>query len=171
MALVIRYLDVICVEKNRDILVLQFHVNDMKLIRDEDSFISETLTWLSENNIKYELAGYYSNDGLMCGYTGQYYIDVPFEKDNPQFKLLQEKFENPDESIKDERAVLQFTTLELCTEKYQEYQRLNNREALFDDFMDGKITIEKLMESTLSLGFEYKDMIEYIKINSYVVGW
>lgn len=117
MPRIIKYTDQICVEKNRTILFVDFDYNAFKdngNLREETPFIKETLEWLKTNNIDYELIGPFSNSGFLCGYYGRYYIDVPYENDNNQYKLLELYFENIDGTMKDPRKLFCYTTLDVC---------------------------------------------------------
>lgn len=115
MPKIVKYTDEKCVEKNRTILFVDFDYsifNDEDKLKDKTPLIKETLDWFEENNIEYEQIGPFSNSGFLCGYYGRYYIDVPYETSNEKYKLLEEYFENPDGSMKDERKLFCYTKVE-----------------------------------------------------------
>lgn len=125
MPQLVKYTDQICVEKNRDILFVDF---DYDLFYDdskeETPYIKETLQWFYDNNISYEIIGPFSNSGFLEGYYGRYYIDVPYDLTNAKYKLLEEYFENSDGTMKDPKKVFVYCTLEYCKVTYKESKDL-----------------------------------------------
>ena len=117
MPMIVKYTDEKCVEKDRDILFVQFKYNafdDDGDLKEETPYIKETLEFIKNNDIQYELIGPFSNSGFLCGYYGRYYIDVPYETSNDKYKIIEEYFENSDGTTKDENKIFAYCTLVDC---------------------------------------------------------
>lgn len=126
MPQVVRYCDQIAVEENKDALFVDF--SDAYFSQpwddrqdEETDYIKETLMWLDENDIKYELSGPFSNSGWLSGYCPRYYLDIPFDKNDEKYKLVAEKLEYPDEiTPKDDRIRFICVLLETAKPIYAE---------------------------------------------------
>ncbi len=105
MPRVLRYRDQICTEKDRDILFMQFNP---KFVLEDDIDVDDipirkkTLEWLEDNNIEVEWCGPASNSGLISGYFGDFYIDVPYDEENPTYQKLQKYFEDENGELRPE---------------------------------------------------------------------
>ena len=131
MPVLVKYTDEKCVEKDRDILFVQFKYNafeDEEDLREETPFIQETLEFFKNNDIWYELIGPFSNSGFLCGYYGRYYIDVPYETSNSKYKIIEEYFEYPDGTMKDENKIFSYCTLVDCKRILAESEKFWNED-------------------------------------------
>lgn len=125
MPQLVKYTDEKCIEMNRVILFVQFDYNYLEdELREETPYIKETLEFFKNNDIGYELIGPFSNSGLLGGYIGRYYIDVPYEISDEKYKIIEEYFENPDGSMKDSKKLFAYCILEDCKRIYAESKAL-----------------------------------------------
>ncbi len=93
-------LDDIAIEKQRDVLFVDFELdenNDYMNCKVRD----ELIKWLDEQNIAYQEC-FHTHDGctLTMPYLGGLYIDVPFDLNNPTYQKLSQHLENEDGSLK-----------------------------------------------------------------------
>lgn len=89
----IRYIDQIALEKNRDVLFLHFeaYVNEHF---NQDLPRHQVMQWLDLHGIGYEPCMGFQQTDLMDVYTGDLYLDVPFDQHSAKFKELSEHFED-----------------------------------------------------------------------------
>lgn len=171
MPQIIRHIDQICVEKARDILFIDFQYDrrgDTDYLRQDLPYIKETLEWLDQNDIQWEQTGPLSNSGWLSGYVGWYYVDVPYDTTNPQYKLLEAYLENPDGTMKDPNKVFCYITLEICKPALEESRQYNYLEDLIDAYDDKNITEQEFFELATARGIGMERSKEYFETNK---GW
>lgn len=110
MPMVIDYIDKIAREKQRDVLYLEFrHPPGANADDDKGNLffdyrqceIRETLLqWFEENHIAVRPCGPFAQEGLLESYRGQLYLDMPFDKSNPDYQKIENLLENEDGSPK-----------------------------------------------------------------------
>ena len=109
MPRVLKHIDQIGREKNRDVLFVQF---DKKVFPKYDyknyNNRAELLTWLDDNNIAYEECFGVASDNGFESYRGQLYIDVVFDETLDKYNLLNTHIEPQD-------GVLRFEGIGLWT--------------------------------------------------------
>ena len=97
MARILKHIDQIGREKNRDVLFVQF---DRKVFPKYDyknyKNRAELLEWLDNNNISYEECFGIASDNGFEGYRGQLYIDVIFDETLDIYNLLNDHIEPQD---------------------------------------------------------------------------
>ncbi len=121
MPQLIKYTDQKCVEMDRTILFVDFDYDYLENdLREETTYIKETLEFFKNNDIGYELIGPFSNSGILGGYFARYYINVPYETTNKKYKIIEEYFENSDGSMKDSKKLFGYCVLEDCKRIYAE---------------------------------------------------
>lgn len=110
MPQILKHIDQIGREKQRDVLYIVF--NEPK--KDEDRWTDEYLSykykndpvrnefiqWLEENNIPYEECGPIASEFGWESYRGQLYIDVPMDENDERFLKLNEHLEYPNGEMK-----------------------------------------------------------------------
>ena len=86
MPMILKHIDKIAREKQRDVLFVDF----VSPNNEYKNFIprQELLLWLDEHNIAYEECGPIADEYGWESYRGQIYIDLPFDENNAQYKLL-----------------------------------------------------------------------------------
>jgi len=110
MPMIIDPIDAIARKKQRTVLYVTFVPLNDKGYFDAEGFDWENcetrkrvINWLESNNISYRFCQLFLEDGvLVCPYLGHIYLDVPFHRENAEYKKLENYFENPDGSMKDE---------------------------------------------------------------------
>ena len=124
MPQIIKHIDKIAREKNRDVLFLDFCVREVdegelvflrKRYAEECPVMETVQQWLKENNIKYELCGRIADERVLTApHINRLYVDVPFDEENPDYKKLSEYLENEDGSMKIEGVDFMYLPLEVA---------------------------------------------------------
>lgn len=114
MPRLIRHIDQIAREKNRDVVFASFEQppKDDKEEREvsfeypapnhfnhdwhTDFNRLHLISWLEERGIAHEDAGEYASENGWRAYNGNLYIDIPFDEADPQYRTVIEYLENPD---------------------------------------------------------------------------
>ena len=110
MPQLLKHIDRIAREKQRDVLYVQFHDPDWQW-EEFSEFLSTfdykeslprktVLEWLPANDIPFFPCGGIANERTMIAYMGQLYIDVPFDESNPIYRRLAEFLEYPEGGMK-----------------------------------------------------------------------
>jgi hypothetical protein len=58
------------------------------------------LAWLDGNGVPWQPCGHIASPGLMIGYRGEIYIDVPFDESDESYRKVRDYLENSDGSMK-----------------------------------------------------------------------
>ena len=104
MPMLIDEIDAISRQKQRDVLYLHFESEDA----DDDNCgfyenhvaRKKILKWFKSNGIPYWPCGLFADENSMMGYSGQIYIDVPFDLSDQAYQKVQNYLENPDGTLK-----------------------------------------------------------------------
>jgi hypothetical protein len=122
MPMLLQHIDAIARQKNRTVLYLRFFDNEAEELLfgfmcdyENHAARKNIVQWLDENKIEYqECDGFAREDsGLMCGYQGMIYIDVPFDIENEMYKKLAAFLETPGGQIRVEHVGTNFLYLPL----------------------------------------------------------
>ena len=113
----IKHIDQIAREKGRDVLCIEFE-NDTLNPHEYAEYAErkEVIAFLEKNHIEYAKCGDIASENGWRSYRGQLYIDVPYDKENTQYILLEKFLENEDGSTKTEGVVFYYLTLEIAME-------------------------------------------------------
>ena len=100
----IRHIDEIAREKRRDVLYLAFHP-PQRALRSNYDYTTDAqrdtiLAWLTARDVPWTPCGPVADLRVLDAYRGQIYLDVPFDKQLPQFTELCAFLEHPDGSIR-----------------------------------------------------------------------
>lgn len=113
MPQLIEHIDAIGRKKNRDVLMVKvipvdYGPSDKELSPFEEfsrlfdyesnTFRSEFINWLDKVGIVYLECLGFATDYDISSYTGDLYLDVPFDLEHLQYKLLESHLENSDGS-------------------------------------------------------------------------
>lgn len=98
MPQLIRHIDEIARQKQRDVIFLSFSNNEWSA--PNKTARQEAVTWLEANTIPYEPCGLMANEHCMPDYEGHLYLDIPPVQDNPLFQKILAHFEHEDGSSK-----------------------------------------------------------------------
>ena len=113
----IKHIDKIAREKNRDVLFIRFFPtsddkhHNLNIVQDEDNnftisfggnkYINEILNWLTNEEIPWQFCFSSRCEGVLVeSYNGYVYIDVPYDRNNPIFIKINNYLENPDGSVR-----------------------------------------------------------------------
>lgn len=136
MPQIIKFIDEIGREKQRDVLYLEFYpkpenmeIDSYEMYRKiekkifdfdfENSEIrSKVINWLNKNKISYSPCGRFSQaNGIVKmqeKYLGNLYLDIPFDKENTTYRKLEKYFENSDGSMKFQDVRFCYVSLEVA---------------------------------------------------------
>jgi hypothetical protein len=121
MPQIIDHIDKIARDKKRDVLFLEFHPkenwNDKKNKRvyydySSDAIRKRIIDYLNEIGVSWYECGHFASTNFMMGYKGQIYLDVPFDKELPLYKKLEDYLEYPDGTMRFETVRFCYVTLE-----------------------------------------------------------
>gem|GEM_PF-226690 len=127
MPLLVKQIDEIAREKNRDVLFVHFEEYDHE--HQENNHARNALfEWLDLQNIEYFPCMGLAGEALLVSYSGDIYVDVPFDVNNPAFRTLSEYLEDEQGNMKIDGVLFYSLSLELALEI--EADRANDE---FDD--------------------------------------
>jgi hypothetical protein len=124
MPQVLKHIDYIARQKQRDVLYLTFINEPFKSFFSEpepsdhywkqpNSIRSKILIWLDENGFSWKECGEPARISGWRSYAGQIYIDVPFDTNDPEYQKLVEYLEDGNGNIKPEFGNTQFWVMAL----------------------------------------------------------
>ena len=101
MPVILKHIDKIAREKNRDVIFINFNKEvfpsyDHLKYKERNNL----LQWLDENNIPYMECGPIADESGWESYRGQLYIDLPIDEKNKKYKLLCEHLDGPNSTFK-----------------------------------------------------------------------
>lgn len=125
MPQLIRYLDQIAREKQRDVLSIQFtDPSANPFMPDEDHGADQgverrrqqLIEWLDQNGIGWEPCGPVADPNWMRSYDGRIYVDTPYEPGAQPYQKLQGYLEHPDGRMRLEGVHFMLLRLERAME-------------------------------------------------------
>lgn len=93
MPQLLKHIDVIAREKNRDVLFIHFE-NYQEDGEGDDPIRSIVLDWLEDHEIAYEPCMGLEQEGFFDVYSGDIYIDLAVDKDDSNYRELCEYLED-----------------------------------------------------------------------------
>lgn len=116
MARLIDHIDAIARQKQRAVLMLEFHPEEwdevLRYEYESDSMRSMVIEWLNEQHIPWKPCGEFASETSIMPHLGQVYLDVPFDETHPDYLKLQKYLEHPDGSMRFENVRFCYLTLE-----------------------------------------------------------
>lgn len=121
--MLIEHIDAIARQKQRDVLYLCFYPllkgpdDDSWRLYDfrQDVRRTEVIKWFEDHGIAWQLCGPVASEHGFAGpYLGDIYIDVPFDENDPQYQLVRDYIENPDETMRYENVRWYYLPLEIA---------------------------------------------------------
>lgn len=111
MPQLIKYIDQIAREKQRDVLYLEFNPkptkddffgdNNGRYSFEDDSVRTKVLDDLTKMGVTWWFCGPFADENfILRGYDGQVYVDVPYDKDLPLYQKLESYLEHPDGTMR-----------------------------------------------------------------------
>ena len=136
MPLLLEHIDAISRQKQRGVLYVEFHPlatnpEAGEGLSDQDVWAWKTMPdsawqtlpirkqiidWLDAQGIGWQRCGHFADVGLMMGYRGQLYIDLPYDQSLPAFQALQAFLENPDGSMRYPKVFFIYCALDKAME-------------------------------------------------------
>ena len=136
MPLLLEHIDAIARHKQRGVLYVEFHPLALNPevgegLSDQDVWAWKTMPdsawqtlpirqkiidWLDAQVIGWQRCGHFADLGLMMGYRGQLYIDLPYDQSQPAFEALQAFLENPDGSMRYPKVFFIYCALDKAME-------------------------------------------------------
>jgi len=112
MPMIVEYIDAIARKKQRGVLLLKFHPENLgeaffEYDYKKDKRRKKVLSWLRKNKLPWLACAHEASS-----YLGDIYIDVPFDESNPHYQLLKDYLENPDGTMRDKRIRFGYLSLE-----------------------------------------------------------
>ena len=126
MPRVMENIDRIARKIGRGVLFLEFHP---KYDPEKDGFDKmfeqfdykncdarkKVMKWFGENNVRHEECFNIGHEGILSQpYNGEVFIDVPFDKNDPDYLKVEQFLENPDGSMKREGVRFYYLSLEVA---------------------------------------------------------
>jgi hypothetical protein len=130
MPMILNNIDRIAYKKQRDVLYVTFHDSYNDIFNREEGTLKfhyedciprqQLIEWLEEHGIGFSACfGFSSRSGVISlPYLGELYLDVPFDENNPQYKLLFNHLENPDGTMKIEGIIWYYFPLDKAIENH-----------------------------------------------------
>lgn len=129
MPMLLEHIDAIARKKKRDVLFVTFEPaesHDAMKPGDEgyDPFTRiffdwekhpsrrKIIKWLGGNGIEWHPCAHFANPNIMIPYMGQIYIDVPYDRNLPEYRKLEAFLETPDGSMRQPNANFCYCPLE-----------------------------------------------------------
>lgn len=127
MPQLIRTIDEIAREKQRDVIFVQFHNFSTGFVADYRTNPSREaiISWLDEQDIAYVPCGGFESGCIVERYDGELYIDVAIDEKDDNFFKLSERFIGDDGERQYENAWLFYLPLAVAL--------LNSNDAELDD--------------------------------------
>ncbi len=101
MPKILKHIDQIGREKNRDVLYIEFDRKVFAGYRYQNyQNRAELIEWLKTNDIAYEECFGYASDTGDESYKGQLYIDIPFDETLEKYNLLNNHIELKDGELR-----------------------------------------------------------------------
>ncbi|WP_290901736.1 hypothetical protein [Aquabacterium sp.] len=102
MVMLVDYLDAIARRKKRDVLYVDFGLA-LGSCPDRSAWKmlparTQLIEWFCEQEIELEIAVFVANDEILITppYRGEFYIDIPYDKDDPKCQLVLQHMETND---------------------------------------------------------------------------
>ena len=123
MPMLIKHIDEIAREKQRDVLYIKFVPENCTIDDGIDTWLdheyrnqprrAEVLSWFDTHNIPWQMCGLVANENIIeCPYFGDVYIDIPFDENDPQYLIVRNYLENTDGTMRDEQVYFCYLPLE-----------------------------------------------------------
>ena len=110
------HIDYIARQKQRDVLLIEFHNTEtgVKLDYTLNPARKKIIEWFTASDIPPYECGGYASETRLDSYRGQIYIDVPYDKTDPVFRKVETYLENPGGSMEFDGAWFCYFPLDVC---------------------------------------------------------
>ncbi|WP_312087514.1 hypothetical protein [Acinetobacter variabilis] len=135
MPQLLKHIDAIAREKDRDVLFVHFENYEHENADAESYHLRQNLMeWLKQRQINFALCMGIEQPGVIESYSGDLYIDVPFDEAHPIYQMVSEHLEDAEEEMKIPGVLFFVLSLETALEieaDREEFLSLNHDEDEF----------------------------------------
>lgn len=119
MPMLIHHIDAIARQKGRDVVFVTFPECDSWLGESPIDYAQcaardVVITWLDGNRIGWLPCAKFADENFIGAYTGDVYVDVPFDPGNEAYRQVKEFLEYPDGTSKIEGARFSYLPLAIA---------------------------------------------------------
>ncbi|MFM0378451.1 hypothetical protein PQQ72_15700 [Paraburkholderia strydomiana] len=117
MPMLLKHIDAIAREKQRDVLYLSFPPAEKRESRTHYEQLDSRkriIEWLDAHHVIWLMCGDVANENVMRSYAGQIYVDVPYDTEDPTYHSLQELLEHSDGSMRFKDVMFWVVSLQLA---------------------------------------------------------
>lgn len=133
MPKLLKHIDAIAREKNRDVLFLHFE-NYQEYEEGDDPIRAIVLDWLEDHDIAYEpCMGLLHEEYVIDTYAGDIYIDLAMDEDNELYRELSEYLEDDEGNMMLDGVLFFVLSLELALEVEAELKEAELKIAIVDE--------------------------------------
>ncbi|UEM07119.1 hypothetical protein JL101_029415 (plasmid) [Skermanella rosea] len=104
MPQIIQHIDRIARQKQRDVLMIVFgiddNINEEFIDYYETDIWSSITAWLDEQKFLWVPCAGFALENSMDSCSGQIYVDIPYDEQNADYRKLKEYFEKPDGTMR-----------------------------------------------------------------------
>lgn len=126
----LKHIDAISREKNRDVLFIHFE-NYEEDDKGDDPIRSIVLAWLEDHEIEYHACMGLEQEGYVDTYAGDIYIDLALDETDPRYQELSEYLEDDEGNMRLDGVLFFVLSLETALEIEADGIRLNNDDEEF----------------------------------------
>lgn len=117
MPQILPHIDAIAREKNRDVLFISFEQYEHHNETAESNQPRQALMqWLDEQKIAYQPCMGMEQPGMLSGYSGDLYVDVPYDESNTTYQILRDHLEDEQGNMKIDGVLFFALSLDLALE-------------------------------------------------------
>ena len=133
MPQLLKHIDAIAREKNRDVLFIHFEHYELSEEGEEDtdSVRAIVIAWLEDHGIGYDFCMGLEQEGFVDTYAGDIYIDLPYDESNPAYRELSLYLEDDQGNMMIDGALFFVLSLEIALEIEAESKEAELDEALW----------------------------------------
>lgn len=117
MPMLLKHIDAIAREKQRDVLYLSFPAAEQRESRtpyEQLDSRKRIIEWFDAHQVKWLMCGDVANENVMRSDAGQIYIDVPYDTNDSAYQAVQEFLEYADGTMRFDDAKFWIVTHELA---------------------------------------------------------
>ena len=134
MPQLIKHIDAIAREKQRDVLFIHFeHYEETEDDDENESMRSIVISWLEDHGIGYDLCMGLEQEGYVDTYAGDIYIDLPYDESNPAYQELSLYLEDDQGNMMLDGVLFFVLSLEIALEIEADRKESEINESQLDD--------------------------------------
>ncbi len=141
MPQLMQHIDAIAREKNRDVLFVHFENYEHENAEAESYHLRQNLMeWLQQRQIAFAPCMGIEQPGVIESYSGDLYIDVPFDAANPSYQVVSEHLEDTEGNMKIPGVLFFVLSLETALEIEADREEFLNLHPEYDtDEFSGRL--------------------------------